>query len=87
MFLNSVSIGNVWEFLKWHISQLLARIEALIVTLPLEFGRLHNDIFFCEGILPEVIKEIATANSTCPYYEDVQTRKKIIEFMYNSVDP
>ena len=56
------------EFLKWHISQLVAPIEALFVASPLAFGGLHNDInFFCEVILLEVIKEIATAISTRPY--------------------
>ena len=58
------------EFLNWHISQLVAPIEAPFVASPLGFGGLHDDInFFCHGtILPEVIKEIATANSTHPYY-------------------
>ena len=57
------------EFLKWHIFQLVAPIEVLFVASPLGFGRLHDDIIFChEAILPEVIKEIATANLTRPYY-------------------
>ena len=57
------------EFLKWHISQLVTPIEALFVVSPLGFGRLHGDIIFChEAILPGVIKEIVTANSTRPYY-------------------
>ena len=52
------------EFLKWHISQLVAPIEALFVALPLGFGRLYDDIkFFGMKIIPEVIKETATANS------------------------
>ena len=55
------------ELLKWHISQLVAPIEALFVASPLAFGGLHDDIIFCrEVILPGVIKEIATANSTHP---------------------
>ena len=58
------------EFLKWHISQLLAPIEALFVASPLGFGGLHDDMFCCrEAILLEVIKETATAISTCPYYK------------------
>ena len=57
------------EFLKWHISQLVAPIEVLFVASPLGFGGLPDDINFChEVILPEVIKEIAIANSTHPYY-------------------
>ena len=60
------------EFLKWYISQLVAPIEALFVASPLGFGGLHDDIiFFChEAFLPEVIKEIATAISTRPYYSN-----------------
>ena len=56
------------EFSKWHISQLVAPIEALFVASPLAFGGLHDDInfFCCEAIVPEVIKEIATAFSTRP---------------------
>ena len=55
------------EFLKWHISQLVALIEALFVASPLAFGELQDDINFCsEAILPEVIKEIATTISTHP---------------------
>ena len=62
------------EFLKWHISKLVTLIEALFVALPLGFEGLHSDIIFChEAILPEVIKEIATTNSMCPYYSLVQT--------------
>ena len=34
------------EFLKWHISQMVAAIEALFVASPLAFGGLHNDINF-----------------------------------------
>ena len=34
------------EFLKWHISQLVAPIEALFVASPPAFGGLHNDIKF-----------------------------------------
>ena len=33
------------EFLKWHISQLVAPIEALFVASPLGFGGLHNDTY------------------------------------------
>ena len=44
MFLNGFSIGNVFEFLKWHISQLVAPIEVLFVTSPLGFGKLHDDV-------------------------------------------
>ena len=55
------------EFLKWHISQLVALIEALFVASPLGFGRLHDDIIFLPwAVLPEVIKEIATANQHVP---------------------
>ena len=59
------------QFLKWHISHLVAPIEALFVASLLAFGKLCDDItFFCrEVILPEVIKEIAYANSTHPYYK------------------
>ena len=57
------------EFLKWHISQLAAPIEVLFIASLLGFGRLDNDIIFCRGvIISEVIKEIATTNSKCPYY-------------------
>ena len=57
------------EFLKWHVSHLVAPIEVLFVASPLGFGRLHDDINFCrEAILLEVIKEIETTNSTRPYY-------------------
>ena len=46
------------EFSKWHISQLVAPIEVPFVASPLGFGGLYDDIiFFCEAILPEVIKE------------------------------
>ena len=56
------------EFFKWHISQLVAPIEALFVASPLGFGGLQ-DVNFCrEVILPEVIEEKATANSKRPYY-------------------
>ena len=34
------------EFSKWHISQLVAPIEALFVASPLAFGGLHDDINF-----------------------------------------
>ena len=34
------------EFLKWHISQLVAPIKALFVASPLAFGGLHDDINF-----------------------------------------
>ena len=34
------------EFLKWHISQLVAPIEALFAASPLGFGGLHDDINF-----------------------------------------
>ena len=34
------------EFSKWHISQLVAPIEALFVASPLAFGGLHDDIIF-----------------------------------------
>ena len=44
MFLNSFSIENMWEFLKWHISQLVAPIEVLFVASPPEFGKLYNDV-------------------------------------------
>ena len=44
-------------------------IEAYFVASPLGFDRLHHDVIFCsEAILLKVIKEIATTNSTCPYY-------------------
>ena len=58
------------EFLKWHISQLVAPIEGLFVASPLGLGGLHDDIIFfcCEAILLEAIKEIATTNSVLPYY-------------------
>ena len=34
------------EFLKWHISQLVAPIGALFVASPLAFGGLYDDINF-----------------------------------------
>ena len=47
---------------------MVAPIEALFVASPPGYGRLHGDINFChEVIMPEVIKEIAIANSTRPY--------------------
>ena len=65
------------EFLKSHISQLVAPIEELFVASPLAFGGLHDDIIFChKAILPELIKEIVTADSTHPYYDDVQVSSK-----------
>ena len=35
------------EFLKWHISQLMAPIEALFAVSPSGFGGLHDDTSFC----------------------------------------
>ena len=48
------------EFLKWHISLLVAHIEALLVASTLGLGGLHDYIIFFghEVIIPEVIKEI-----------------------------
>ena len=34
------------EFLKWHIFQLVAPIQALFVASPLGFGGIHDDINF-----------------------------------------
>ena len=53
------------EFLKWHISQLVAPVEGLFVASSLGIGGLHD---CCEAFLLEFIKEIATTNSTHPYY-------------------
>ena len=56
------------KFLKCLISQLMANIEALFIPSPLEFDRLHDDIIFCcVTLLPEVIKEVTTANSMPTY--------------------
>ena len=54
------------EFLKWHISQLVAPIEVLFVASPLAFGGLHDDINFFA--VRQFIKEIATTISMRPYY-------------------
>ena len=44
-------------------------IEALFVASPPGFDGLHDDInFYCEMIIPEVIKEIVTTNSMGPHY-------------------
>ena len=74
------------NFLKWHIFQLVAPIEALFVASPLGFGGLHDDInFFCrEAILPEVIKEIATAISTCPYYSYVTNKNEHVTIAHEA---
>ena len=65
MFLNGFSIGNVWGILKWHISHLVAPIEALFVASPPGFGGVRVDIIFCHvATIQEVIKEIATANAS-----------------------
>ena len=46
MFLNGFYIGMYGEFLRWHISQQVAPIEALFVTALLEFRGLDDDIIF-----------------------------------------
>ena len=67
MNLNGFTRINHGEFLKWHISQLVATIKSPFVALLLGFGGLRDDIFFChEVIIPKAIKETATANSTRP---------------------
>ena len=54
------------EFLKWHISQLVAPIEAFFVAPPPGM------------IIPEIIKETATANSMQPYYLSVTLRNIVV---------
>ena len=51
--------------LKSLIFQTLTPTEVLFILLPLAFDRLHDDTRFshCAMIVPEVIKETATANS------------------------
>ena len=53
------------KFLKCLISQLVAPIEVFFIPLPPKFDRLHeNTKIFAVTLLPEVIKETITVNST-----------------------
>ena len=58
------------KFIRCLISQLVTPIKVILISSPPEYDGLHSDTLFCYATLvPEVIKEIATAaNSMQTYY-------------------
>ena len=64
------------KYLKCHISQMMALIEVPFIPLLPALDELNDDIkFSCTTILPEVIKEIATASSMQMYFSTINNAK------------
>ena len=72
------------EYLKCLISFTVTPIEVLFIPSPFVFYRLHDDIIFCcIALVPEIIKEIATASEHKCTIQECETRKLYLSNMKN----